>query len=45
LEKKSWVAVGLSFLHHPLRQEIPIKYLKQTLEMLEDVQKTGDIFP
>jgi aminopeptidase N len=43
-KKESWVGEALGFLNHPLRQETSIKYLSQTLEMLEDVQKTGDIF-
>ena len=43
-KKESWVGDALGYLHHPFRQEVSIKYLKQSLEMLEDVQKTGDIF-
>ncbi|MCT3755241.1 aminopeptidase [Elizabethkingia anophelis] len=39
-------AVGsvLGYLHHPLRQHTSINYLPQTLELLKEIQKTGDIF-
>ncbi|MEM8522707.1 M1 family aminopeptidase [Flavobacterium sp. PL12] len=43
-EKEAWVQVALANIHHPLRQEISKKYLKQGLEMIEEVQLTGDIF-
>lgn len=43
-EKESWVNVGLAYLHHPLRQHSSIKYLPESLELLEEIQKTGDIF-
>ena len=42
--KESWVNVGLAYLHHPLRQYSSIKYLPESLELLEEIQKTGDIF-
>lgn len=43
-QKETWVSVGLTFLHHPLRQSPSTKYLPKSLEMLEEIQKTGDIF-
>lgn len=43
-EKESWVNTGLTYLHHPLRQESSIKYLPESLDLLEEIQKTGDIF-
>ncbi len=39
-----WVIEGLSFLHHPLRGEQSRKYVNQSLDMLEEIQRTGDIF-
>ncbi|NIG54828.1 M1 family aminopeptidase [Chitinophaga sp. Cy-1792] len=42
--KESWVAVGLSYLHHPLRQQYSRKFLPESLNMLEEIQHTGDIF-
>ena len=35
---------GLSYLHHPLRQQSAVKYLKPSLDMLQEIQLTGDIF-
>lgn len=43
-EKESWVQAACTFIHHPLRQEEGIKSLAMSLEVLEDIQKTGDIF-
>jgi aminopeptidase N len=42
--KESNVVSALYYLHHPLRQEQSVKYLKKSLEMLEEIQETGDIF-
>ncbi len=39
-----WVLQALAYLHHPLRQEKAIKYIKPSLDMLEEIQATGDIF-
>ena len=43
-EKEAWVAYALGFLHHPLRSHTSEKYLKQSLDLLEEIQLTGDIF-
>jgi aminopeptidase N len=43
-ENETWVTEGLSYLHHPLRAGTSEKYLPQTLALLEEVQRTGDIF-
>lgn len=43
-EKESWVLTALNNLHHPLRQKSSTKQLKSILEVLEEVQITGDIF-
>ena len=33
-----------NYLHHPLRQNESIEYLPSSLELLEEIQLTGDIF-
>jgi aminopeptidase N len=43
-EKEASVGVALYYLHHPLRQATSIKYLKKSLDLLEEIQTTGDIF-
>ena len=43
-QQEIWVRSGLYYLNHPLRAEYSVKYLPKTLEMLEEIQKTGDIF-
>jgi len=42
--KEAWVATALGYLHHPLRQSTSYKYLPQSLELVEEIQRTGDIF-
>ena len=39
-----WALDGLSNLHHPLRAEQSEKYILPSLELLEEIQTTGDIF-
>ncbi len=39
-----WTASVLSYLNHPLRQQQALKYIRPALEVLQDVQRTGDIF-
>ena len=43
-DREAWVTVALGYLHHPLRAETSVKYLPKSLELLEEVQRTGDIF-
>jgi aminopeptidase N len=43
-EKESWVVTALEYLHHPLRATYSQKYLKQSLDLLQEIQLTGDIF-
>jgi aminopeptidase N len=43
-KKEAWVADALGYLHHPLRTARSVKYLPETLDMLQEVQQTGDIF-
>lgn len=43
-KKEAWVATALAYLHHPLRSASSIQYLQPSLEMLEEIQRTNDIF-
>jgi aminopeptidase N len=43
-KKEAWVLTALSYLHHPLRTAVSEKYLPATLDWLEDIQRTGDVF-
>ncbi|WP_010522807.1 M1 family metallopeptidase [Aquimarina agarivorans] len=43
-EKESWVETACAYIHHPLRQGEAIKYVNLSLTLLEEIQKTGDIF-
>ena len=42
--REPWVLEGLSYLHHPLRAASSQKFVAPGLDMLWDIQKTGDIF-
>ena len=42
--QESWVAAALGYLHHPLRAATSGKYLPASLTLLEEIQRTGDIF-
>jgi aminopeptidase N len=39
-----WVLEGLRYLHHPLRAAASEKYIPDSLTLLREIQKTGDIF-
>ncbi len=43
-EHEPWVITSLQYLHHPERSNESIKYILPSLELLEEVQLTGDIF-
>ena len=43
-EHESWVLSALKYLHHPLRLQKSQKYLTPSLNILEELQRTGDIF-
>ncbi|MDB4016335.1 M1 family aminopeptidase [Flavobacteriaceae bacterium] len=42
--KESWVQTAAANIHHPLHQEESIRNLNLSLELLEEIQQTGDIF-
>jgi aminopeptidase N len=39
-----WVLDGLHYLHHPLRTQTSLKYVGPSLSLLQEIQRTGDIF-
>ncbi|MCF0213575.1 MAG: aminopeptidase, partial [Muribaculaceae bacterium] len=39
-----WVRTMLTYLNHPLRQADAVKYILPALELLPEIQRTGDIF-
>jgi aminopeptidase N len=42
--KESWVNTAAGYLNHPLRGGSAEKYILPSLELLEELQQTGDIF-
>lgn len=39
-----WTQTVLSLLNHPLREQQSIRYIRPALDVLKEVQRTGDIF-
>ena len=42
--REPWVLTALGFLHHPLRARQSERYIRPSLDLLEEIQRTGDIF-
>jgi aminopeptidase N len=42
--REPWVSDALRFLNHPLRRVHAERYIQPSLEMLREIQRTGDIF-
>lgn len=42
--KEAWVNTAVGYLHHPLRTDSAVKYIRPSLELLQEIQQTGDIF-
>ncbi|MDQ3489429.1 MAG: M1 family aminopeptidase [Acidobacteriota bacterium] len=42
--REAWVLEGIGYLHHPLRAASAEKHVQPSLEMLLEIQRTGDIF-
>jgi len=42
--KENWVITACYYIHHPLRHQQSIKNLWLALELMEEIEKTGDIF-
>ena len=43
-EHEPWVLEALGYLHHPMVAQRSEKYILPSLEMLEEIKATGDIF-
>lgn len=43
-EKESWVLAACGYIHHPLNQTSSVKHVSLSLALLDEIQKTGDIF-
>ncbi|MAL17227.1 MAG: peptidase M1 [Balneola sp.] len=43
-QTESWVLGAIGYLHHPLRTNQSAKYILPSLELLQEIQVTGDIF-
>lgn len=43
-EQEPWVLAGLANLHHPLRAASALPTVRRALDMVEEIQRTGDIF-
>ena len=42
--REAWVLQAVGYLHHPLRSSGSEKHITAALDMLRDIQRTGDIF-
>ena len=42
--REPWVVESLQYLHHPLREQQSEKFILPSLQMLAEIQRTGDIF-
>jgi aminopeptidase N len=42
--REPWVVDGLKWLHHPLRATLSLPLIRPGLDLLEEIQRTGDIF-
>ena len=42
--REAWVLQALGYLHHPLRAAASGKHVATSLDMLREIQRTGDIF-
>ncbi|MBV9507363.1 MAG: hypothetical protein JO323_20405 [Acidobacteriia bacterium] len=42
--REPWVLDCLTFLNHPLRRQDALRFIRPSLEMLPEIQRTGDIF-
>ncbi len=42
--REAWVLEAIRYLHHPLRAGASRKYVRAALDLVPDIQRTGDIF-
>lgn len=43
-QNEDWVLTSLTYLNHPLRQSSSVEYLAPSLEILQEIKASGDIF-
>ena len=43
-EREPWVLAAVGYLHHPLRATHARRFILPSLELLDEIQRTGDIF-
>ena len=43
-EKEPWVVTAMTYFNHPLRAKQSIQYIRPSLQILQELQITGDIF-
>lgn len=43
-DREAWVVAGLNNIHHPLRAHESVELISPALNMIEEIQETGDIF-
>jgi aminopeptidase N len=42
--REPWVVLSLQYLNHPLREQHALRFIAPSLELLPEIQRTGDIF-
>jgi aminopeptidase N len=42
--REPWVLESMAYLNHPLRAADGVTYLRRSLDLLREIQRTGDIF-
>jgi aminopeptidase N len=42
--REPWVVESLAYLNHPLREAHARRFVRPSLELLPEIQRTGDIF-
>lgn len=42
--QESWVLDAMGALHHPIRNEASLNLLRESLDLTQEIQRTGDIF-
>jgi aminopeptidase N len=42
--REPWVVESLAYLNHPLREAHARRFIRPSLELLQEIQRTGDIF-
>src|SRR5438876_173212 len=42
--REPWVSESLTYLNHPLREADSERFIRPCLELLAEIQRTGDIF-